>query len=381
MKKSIILTGGGTAGHVMPNVALLPDLLKNYEEIHYAGTKNGIEKDIIEDLIKNKKEFNNRLFYHGVSSGKLRRSLSPSSIIKNLAMPFYVIGGIFQSRKLIKKINPNVIFSKGGFAAVPIAIGAKLLKVPIIGHESDATFGLANKIILKNAAKMLTSFNMETAKKYNEKLHHIGTAIRKELFLGNKHNAIKQFGLDENKKTLLVIGGSLGAKNLNNAIFKLISNETNAAESNNSLSNYNVLHIVGRGKANPEIKAKNYHQIEFVLDIADIFAAADFVITRAGSNAIFEFLALKKPMLLVPLGRAQSRGDQLINADIFKKHNLALVINDETLQLKNENGKLNLLSKIDELIKNEDKLKYNMDNCSFAKIANDEILNLLNEFE
>lgn len=300
----IVFTGGGSGGHVIPNLAIIPYLSKEFDEIHYIGS-SGIEKEIILKY--------HGITYHEIKCAKLRRSLT----LKNLVIPFTVIRGVHMSLKILKDIKPDIIFSKGGYVAVPVVIAGKMLGIPIIGHESDVSFGLANKIIYKFSTEFCTSFAI-TAKN-RKKCVVSGSPIRKEILNGNKQKAIAKYHLSS-KPTLLVMGGSLGAKKINDCIFAIAKKLS---------KNFNIIHITGKGKTNPGIKAQNYIQIEYTDDIPDILSATDIVLSRAGSNSIFEFACAKIPMILVPLSKKESRGDQILNAKEFEKLGLATILNEE----------------------------------------------------
>ena len=308
--KTIIITGGGTAGHVTPALALVDTLQKNGYNIHYIGG-NGIEKEIVTKY-KN-------ITYHEISCEKLRRSLS----LKNLLIPFKVIKGICQTKTIIKEIKPNVIFSKGGFVALPVVIAGHKKHIPIIGHESDMSMGLANKIIYKYCDKMCFSFE-KTAQDYTKKGIYTSSPIRKEIFMGNKNKIIDKYHLQD-RPTILIFGGSLGARAINEAV----------RNSLNDLSKYNILHIVGKNNIDKKYdNYKNYHQIDFTNNIQDYFAASDIVICRAGSNSINELLYISKPMILIPLPKGNSRGDQIDNAKYFEKMGYAKVLYQENLSPK-----------------------------------------------
>ncbi len=308
----IVLTGGGTAGHIMPNIALLDNLKKHFDEILYVGSHNGMESTLAKE---------NNLNYKSITTVKLRRSLS----LSNLAIPFKLSKGIREAKKSLKEFKPDVIFSKGGFVAVPVCIAGKKLGIPIIGHESDLTLGLANKIIYKRASVMCTSF--EETCEYGSKCICTGTAIRPTLFKGTKEKAIKEFNLNPTLPTILVTGGSLGAVRINKTVADCLIELT---------KNYNIIHMCGKNNvkdapASPANAKGKYVPLGFVADPANIFACADLVISRAGSNSIFEFLALQKPMILLPLSKSASRGDQILNAENFKAKGYANVILDEDL--------------------------------------------------
>ena len=336
-KKTIVLCGGGTAGHVMPNVALLPELEKHFNNIYYIGSVNGIEKNIMA---------NYPVKYKEITTVKLVRSLS----LKNLLIPFKLFKGINQAKKLLKQIKPNIIFSKGGFVSVPVTIAGKMLKIPIVAHESDLSLGLANKIILKQCEVMCCSFS-NTALSLKNKGVYTLSPVRPELFLGNKSKAKQECGFYNNLPTLLIIGGSLGATKINETVFKC---------SKELSKQFNIIHIVGNGNYNKNIKIKNYYQIEFTTKIENYFALCDIVVSRAGSNAIFEFLALKKPMLLIPLPKGNSRGDQVENAQNFLNNGFAHVLYQENLTEQNLIVSVNnLYNNRFEIIKNQQKYSGN----------------------
>lgn len=305
--KTIILTGGGTGGHVIPHLSLLPYIKKDFNKIIYIGT-NGIEKEII----SKQKD----ITFETITATKFKRDC----ILKNLLIPFKLISSINQAKKILKKYKPDVIFSKGGFVSVPVCIAGKLLKIPIISHESDLTIGLANKIIYSCCNTFCTSF--EQTSKNLDKAVFTGSPIRKELFYGNKENAYQLTKISKVKPTILVMGGSTGALKLNETLYKTLPE---------LLKKYNIIHLVGKNKGNSSIKYINYCQIEFCHNIEDLFAISDIIISRAGSNAIFEFLALKKPTILIPLPKQASRGDQIDNANYFTKKGYAKTIFQESL--------------------------------------------------
>ena len=308
----IVLTGGGTAGHIMPNIALASSLKKHFDEILYIGSHTGMESTIAKD---------NNINFKSVTTVKLKRSLS----ISNLTIPFKLAKGTKEAKRILKEFKPDVIFSKGGFVAVPVCIAGKKLGIPIVGHESDLTLGLANKIIYKKANTMCTSF--EETCKYGNKCVCTGTAIRPSLLKGNKEDAIKEYNLNPALPTILVTGGSLGAVRINKIIADCLPELT---------KDYNVIHMCGKNnlKDAPASTANTkgkYIPLGFVANPANIFACADLVISRAGSNSIFEFLTLHKPMILLPLSKSASRGDQILNAKNFKNKGYASVILDEDL--------------------------------------------------
>ncbi|HDG5660332.1 undecaprenyldiphospho-muramoylpentapeptide beta-N-acetylglucosaminyltransferase [Staphylococcus aureus] len=308
----IAFTGGGTVGHVSVNLSLIPTALSQGYEALYIGSKNGIEREMIESQLPEIK-------YYPISSGKLRRYIS----LENAKDVFKVLKGILDARKVLKKEKPDLLFSKGGFVSVPVVIAAKSLNIPTIIHESDLTPGLANKIALKFAKKIYTTFEETLNYLPKEKADFIGATIREDLKNGNAHNGYQLTGFNENKKVLLVMGGSLGSKKLNS----IIRENLDAL-----LQQYQVIHLTGKGLKDDQVKKSGYIQYEFVKeDLTDLLAITDTVISRAGSNAIYEFLTLRIPMLLVPLGLEQSRGDQIDNANHFADKGYAKAIDEEQL--------------------------------------------------
>jgi len=310
--KRIILTGGGTAGHVTPNIALLPGLKELGYDIHYIGSYNGIEKNLIEQF---------GIPYHGIASGKLRRYFS----LQNFTDPFRVLKGFGEAKKLIKSLKPDVIFSKGGFVSVPVVIAGKQCHVPTIIHESDITPGLANKLAIPSASKVCCNFPETLSHLPKEKAVLTGSPIRQELLTGNCENARAFCGLKSNKPVILIIGGSLGSVVVNNAVRAILPQ---------LLGNFQMIHLCGKGKIDESLKnLDGYVQFEYVQDeLKDLFALADIVISRAGANAICELLALHKPNLLIPLSANASRGDQILNARSFERQGYSMVLEEEELK-------------------------------------------------
>ncbi|WP_138202732.1 undecaprenyldiphospho-muramoylpentapeptide beta-N-acetylglucosaminyltransferase [Haloimpatiens lingqiaonensis] len=308
-KMKIIMTGGGSAGHVTPNLALIPKLRELGYEIEYIGSEQGIERKIIEEQ---------GIKYYSISTGKFRRYFD----LKNISDPFKVIKGVFEAASIIKREKPKVVFSKGGFVSVPVVIGARLNKVPVVSHESDMTPGLANKIALPYCSKICVTFP--------ETLKHIksgkgivsGTPIREELFEGSKIKALQICGFTGEKPVLLVIGGSLGSKFIND----LIRNNIDEL-----LNKYDIIHICGKNNLDTYLEdKKGYKQYEYVgEELKHFMNAADVAVSRAGANVIYELLALNKPNLLIPLSAKVSRGDQILNADSFKRSGFSKVLQEE----------------------------------------------------
>ncbi len=327
-KKRIILTGGGTAGHVTPNIALMPALKDKNFDIRYIGSYTGIEKSMIETL---------GVPYYGISSGKLRRYFD----LKNFTDPFRIIKGYFEARLLMRKLRPDVVFSKGGFVTVPVVLAAKHKKIPVIIHESDMTPGLANKLALPSASKVCCNFP-ETLKYLPEgKAVLTGSPIRQELFKGDKAKGLKFCGFNEEKPVLLIMGGSLGSVAINNAV---------RGSLDQLLETFQIAHLCGKGNLDENLNDKDgYVQFEFVSDeLTDLFACTDMMISRAGANAICEILALRKPNVLIPLSAAASRGDQILNAGSFEKQGYSYVIQEEDVTEQT------LLDAVNEVFTNRD---------------------------
>ena len=309
--KKIILTGGGTAGHVTPNLALLPSLRKEEFEIHYIGSYNGIERRLIEDA---------GIPYDGISSGKLRRYFD----IKNFSDPLRVLKGYGQAKRLMKQYHPDIVFSKGGFVSVPVVLAAKHYKIPVIIHESDMTPGLANKICIPAAKKVCCNFPETLNYLPKDKAVLSGSPIREELLTGDRLSGLQYAGLSANHPVILVIGGSLGSVTVNHAVRSILPK---------LLSQFQVIHICGKGNLDESlIGTSGYVQYEYVdKPLRHLFAAADLIISRAGANSNCEILALRKPNILIPLSAAASRGDQILNANSFAKQGFSTVLEEEVL--------------------------------------------------
>ncbi|MEY7998835.1 undecaprenyldiphospho-muramoylpentapeptide beta-N-acetylglucosaminyltransferase [Clostridium sp. Mt-5] len=351
--KKIILTGGGSAGHVTPNLALVPKLKELGYEIQYIGTKNGIERKIIED---------EKIKYHVISSGKLRRYFD----VKNFTDPFRVLRGIFQAVLIMKKERPNIVFSKGGFVSVPVVIAAHLNKIPVIIHESDMTPGLANKLSAPYCTKICVTFpeSLKSIKGHDAVL--TGTPIRQELLDGSRIMGRRLCGFENEKPILLIIGGSLGSVFINNTVRNSL---------NELLRVFNIVHICGKGNVDKALNMrKGYIQFEYLnRELPHIMNAADIVVSRAGANVIFELLALKKPNLLIPLSKTSSRGDQILNAASFEKSGYSMVLQEEKMTQKV------FLDKIEELYTSRDKYINNM-KTSPARHGVSKIINLIEKY-
>lgn len=336
--KKIVMTGGGTAGHVTPNIALMPALRNEGFEISYIGSYDGIEKRLIDEQ---------GVPYYGISSGKLRRYFDP----KNFSDPFKVLKGYAQAVKLLKKLKPDVVFSKGGFVSVPVVLAAKHCKIPAIIHESDLTPGLANKLAIPSATKVCCNFP-ETLKYLPEdKAVLTGSPLRKELLNGNADAAFSLCHFTERKPTILIIGGSSGSRAINTAIRNLLPELR---------KKYNIIHLCGKGNLDDSRQGTpGYAQFEYAnKELSDMFALADLVISRAGANAICELLALKKLHILIPLSAAASRGDQILNANSFRAQGYSYVLEEENLT------NTTLLEAIETVFNNKDAYKSAMNNSS-----------------
>lgn len=309
--KKIILTGGGTAGHVTPNLALIDSLKQSGYEIEYIGSYDGIEKTLIAD---------SGITYHGIATGKLRRYFD----VKNFTDPFRVIKGFFQSVKLIRQIKPDVVFSKGGFVSVPVVVAAGHAKVPVIIHESDMTPGLANRISMKYAKIICCNFPETVERLPKGKAYLTGCPIRKELLCGDIKKAKALCNFTDDKPVIMVMGGSLGAANVNNAVRRILKP---------LLNEFNVVHLCGKGKLDESLNNTcGYIQFEYVKDeLKDLFALTSLIISRAGANAICEIAALAIPNILIPLTKEASRGDQILNAASFEKQGFSVVLSEHDI--------------------------------------------------
>ena len=309
--KHIVLTGGGTAGHVTPNIALIPRLQELGYEISYIGSYEGIEKKLIEEM---------GIPYYGIASGKLRRYFD----LKNFTDPFRVLKGFSQAKKLMKQLKPDVVFSKGGFVTVPVVIAAGKCKIPAIFHESDMTPGLANKLCLSSAAKICCNFPETVNTLPKDKAVLTGTPIRSELMKGDREAGRAFCGFTSDKPVMMVIGGSLGAASVNDNIRKILPA---------LLEKFQVIHLCGKGKTDESlVGTAGYVQYEYIQqELPDLFALADIVVSRAGANAICEIRELAKPNLLIPLSAKASRGDQILNARSFEKQGFSRVMEEEEI--------------------------------------------------
>ena len=308
--KSIVLTGGGTAGHVNPNIALIPGLQKEGWDIRYIGSHDGIEKKLIQEV---------GIPYYGISSGKLRRYVD----MKNITDPFKVLKGLFDAFALLKKLKPKLVFSKGGYVSVPVVIAAKTLGIPVIIHESDITPGLANKLAMPFAKTICVNFP-ETLEFVKGKGVLTGTPIREALFHGNQEEGKKLCGFTGDKPVIMMMGGSLGAVRINTMIRKI---------AHDLLQDFNIIHICGKGNKDESFSnTSGYQQFEYVGDeLPHLFSITSLMISRAGANAIAEIRALEIPGLLIPLSLEASRVDQILNAQSMEKQGFYMVLEESKM--------------------------------------------------
>ena len=305
--QKIIVSGGGTAGHITPILALLPFLKEKFGEIHFFGRREGMEKELTKGA---------GVIYHGLDCPRLERN-KPWKI---LSLPCKLRKAVKTARKLLEEIKPSVVFSKGGYVSLPVSLACK--DVPLVLHESDTSMGLANRIALRRARAVCSSFPLPNVG--GKIITHTGSPIRREIYLGDRRRALEKCGFSGTRKILLVVGGSLGAV----AINELVDEEIDEL-----VKVYDVIHL--RGKGNGAKRKKGYYPIEFTNEINDYFSACDLAVTRGGGNCLFELASLKKPMLILPLPKGASRGDQVCNAEFFAQKGWAL-----TLSQNNAKGKL-----------------------------------------
>ena len=350
--KKIVLTGGGTAGHVTPNIALLPGLREAGYDILYIGSYEGMEKNLIQA---------EGVAYRGIATGKFRRYFS----LKNLTDPFRVIKGYFEARKYIREYQPDVVFSKGGFVAVPVVLAAGKQHIPVIIHESDMTPGLANKICMNSASKICCNFPETLKSLPADKAVLSGSPIRKELLSGSRLEGLRFTGLSAEKPILLMIGGSTGSVVINNALRSILPD---------LLKEFQVIHLCGKGRLDHSLDhLEGYVQYEYISkELKDLMAAADIVLSRAGANAICELLALHKPNILVPLSAAVSRGDQILNAHSFESQGFSYVLEEEQMNAAT------LLDAIHTVYDKRDTYRKNMESSSLSNGV-DIVLKLIQE--
>lgn len=337
---TIILTGGGTAGHIIPNIALIPHLKNEFNKIVYIGSGTESEKNLL-------KKFD-YVEYHSVTTAKFKRSFS----FENLKIPFKLFKGISEAKKLIKKFNPEVIFSKGGYVALPVVLAGKKLGVPMIAHESDLSLGLVNKLLKNKYDTICTTFE-ETARKLKNGAF-VGSPLRSEITKGKAGNFKAKYNINTDKAILLILGGSQGASEIN----QLVENNLKTL-----CKDFFVVHLRGKGKLNKFVKNQNYLQLEFCDNMQDLYACATLCITRGGSNTLFELLANNIPMLIIPLKKG-SRGDQIENAKYFEDKNWGVAL------LKKDISNEDFLNAVKKLKENEKILKASIKNSPKNAVEN-----------
>ncbi len=346
--KKIMFTGGGSGGHVTLNLNLIPLFQKNGWQIVYVGSETGIEKELIAKIEGVK--------YYAIKTGKLRRYFS----WQNLKDMFKIPVGVCQAAAIIHKEKPDIIFSKGGFVSFPVVVGGFLNHRKIFMHESDLTPGLANKMSLPFVSKFFTTF-IDTVKyvRTPQKVCYIGPVLSDRLKNGDKNKALQMCNFNTEKPIVMFVGGSLGAQSLNKAVLQNIDA---------LLQKFQIIHICGKGQKT-DLERQGYAQFEFVdKEFKDLLAATDIVVTRSGSNAIFEFWSLNIPMLLVPLPSNASRGEQTSNAKNFRSKGFAEILLDKDLA---QNGLL--LAQIDKMYQNLDTYRNNIKNSDLKFTSNEEL--------
>jgi UDP-N-acetylglucosamine--N-acetylmuramyl-(pentapeptide) pyrophosphoryl-undecaprenol N-acetylglucosamine transferase len=306
--KTIVLTGGGTAGHITPNIALIPRLKQAGFDIKYIGLRGGMEEKLIKEQ---------GVTFYGISGGKLRRYMD----IKNLTDVFKVSAGYFQALGLLRRLKPDIVFSKGGYVSTPVVWAASMRRIPVVSHESDMTMGLANRLSTPFAKKICYTFPETGASIKEGKGVYTGLPIRQELTQGDRGRGLKICGFDPSKPVVLVIGGSQGSEFINKTV---------RASLDSLLEIFSVCHVTGKGNLDAALDGRDgYRQFEYVTgELPDLFAMADVVITRGGATSIFELLALDKPNIIIPYSLKASRGDQIINAESFKKQGFSEVLEE-----------------------------------------------------
>ncbi len=300
---TIILTGGGTAGHCIPHLAIYPYIKKVFDKAYYIGSENGIEKNVMGEKFE----------YFPITTAKLKRKIT----LDNLLILPRVLKGAKQAEEILKNLKPDLVFSKGGFVSVPVVFAASKLKIPVVCHESDYSLGLANKITAKKCKYVLTSFE-PTAYKLKNGVFTGPPIIKKTT---SKKHSLQELGLKSDKPVLLVVGGSLGSQKINAAVRECLSDLT---------KNFQVLHLVGKNNLS-NVKKADYKEIEFLNDMSLAYASADIAISRAGSGVCFELMNKKIPTLFIPLSKKESRGDQILNAQYFLSRGACRVLYEENL--------------------------------------------------
>ena len=344
--KTILLTGGGTAGHVIPHVAIIDELKKHFDKIYYVGRDNSLEQNLVKDL--------DGVKFYAINTVKFERRIC----LDNFKIPFKLISAVREAKNLLKKLKPSVVFSKGGYVSLPIVLAAYKLKIPCVTHESDLSAGLTTKLIARKCKAVLTSFE-ETAHKFKNGVY-TGSPIREQLFKWDRKSALKFFNFKGKKPVLLITGGSSGATKLNEIAF---SARTTLLET------FDIIHLVGKGKQDG-VQLPGYFQAEYLTNMGDALNLADVVVSRGGANTLFELLALNKPSLIIPLPKGNSRGDQVLNARYFAEKKLVKTLLQENLTYQS------LIYNVNELFKDRFTYIQNMKNYRLAK-SNENVCKIL----
>jgi len=311
----IAITGGGTGGHIFPNISIVEELkIRGEKNIVWIGEKGGKEELFAKKL---------NIPFYGIKAGKIRRYFS----LKNFSDLFLVVLGFFQSLFLLSKLKPKLLFSKGGFVSIPPAFAARVLRVPVLTHESDINPGLANRLISKASYAVCTSFKETSPYFPGKRVFYTGNPVRKVIKDGNSKRGKIFLGFKEDLPFVMVVGGSLGAQSINNTIYKIVDNYDLP---------FNLVHQCGRGNLNNTfIKIKKYRQYEFLgKEIGDVMAVSTLIISRAGAGALYEISYLGKPSILIPLSKTASRGEQVDNAKFFEENGASIVILNDDLNEK-----------------------------------------------
>jgi UDP-N-acetylglucosamine--N-acetylmuramyl-(pentapeptide) pyrophosphoryl-undecaprenol N-acetylglucosamine transferase len=353
MKPTIVFTGGGSAGHITPNLALIAEIKQEGWQIEYIGSKNSLEETMIKVT---------GISFHAISSGKLRRYFS----WQNLIDPFYVLLGIIQAYRRLRHLKTDIVFSKGGFVAFPVVFAAWLNRIPVIAHESDISPGLANRLSLPFLSKLCITF--PTALSQFKKHNHVtvtGTPIRQQLFNGSKINGLARCQFHASTPCLLVMGGGQGASKLNEVVRQSLVILT---------KHYQIIHLCGPNKVDTALSDyPNYRQFDYADDeLPDLLAASDIIVSRAGANSLYEILALKKPHVLVPLSARISRGDQIENAAYFEKQGVSVVVDDDLLTAER------LINAIKTVVLNQEVIVFKLNQLNI-KCAKSHIITLIKE--
>lgn len=355
--KTIVFTGGGTGGHIYPGLAIAESFTQKYDcKVIWLGNKEGMDKSIVEQA---------GLEFFGISSGKFRRAIN----FKNLTDIFKIIRGYFEAKKLLKKIKPDLVFSKGGYVSVPPVRAASAMKIPVFTHESDVTPGLATRLNAPLAEKIYVPYQ-ETKDCFKEELQSritvSGNPVRSAFFTKEGQKGFDFLNFPKEKKLICVLGGSQGAKQINDLIDSVYKELGDIAS---------IVHQRGKGNLNPSIPKDDaaYRQFEYINDeLPSVLKASTLVISRAGAGTLWECASAGKPMLLIPLKGIGTRGDQVLNAELFAKHGSARVLNTSE---ENKESFLNIIKELllnDELLLQMSSESYRMSSGNASeKIADD----------